>query len=145
MGASIPAPANFFKLGQVWKLRVHWTYLHTAASTPSLTTELAVAGAAIVVLVVTPVAVAGTYHGAVEAYFTMRGVGVSGSLMGSVHLQSHALTLASAGAGPATVNTTPTTIDTTIARLVELRMRMTTAVAANTLTLSQGWAERVVG
>ncbi len=50
-----------------------------------------------------------------------------------------------AGAAPAQVDTTADTIDTTIARLVELRTRMTTGVASNTLTISQGYAERVCG
>lgn len=95
--------------------------------------------------VVTPVATAGTYHGKATAEFTIRSVGASGTLMGAVQVESHGLTAANAGAAPAQVDTTADTIDTTVAPLVELRARMTTAVASNTLTISQGYAERVVG
>ncbi len=145
VGASLNAPANFLKAGQVWAFRSPFTFLHTAAATPTLTVELAVAGVAIVAAVVTPVATAATFHGLLEAFFTVRAVGVAGSVCGAVFVRSHGLTLANAGADPAQVDTTPDAIDTTIARLVELRARMTTAVASNTLTLSQGWVERLVG
>ena len=145
VGASLNAPANFLKVGQVWAFRAPFTYLHTAAATPTLTLELAVAGAAIVAAVVTPVATATTFHGMFEGFLTVRTVGASGSVMGAVFIRSHGLTLANAACEVAQVDTTADTIDTTIARLIELRARMTTAVASNTLTISQGWCERLVG
>jgi hypothetical protein len=145
VGATLNMPAGRFAVGQVWRLRAHFTYLHAAATTPTLTVELAVAGTAIVAAVVTPVATATTFHGVIEGYFTVRTLGAAGTVMGSVHCTSHGLTLANAGSDVAQVDTTADTIDTTIAWLVELRVRMTTAVASNTLTLSQGWCEKVVG
>ena len=145
VGATLNAPANFLKAGQVWAFRAPFTYLHTAAATPTLTLELAVAGTAIVAAVATPVATAATFHGILEGFMTVRAVGVSGSVMGAVFIRSHGLTLAGAAADVVQVDTTADAIDTTVARLIELRARMTTAVASNTLTISQGWCERLVG
>lgn len=119
-----------------------FTYLHTAAATPTLTFELAVAGTAVVALVVTPVATASTYHGCAECVFTVRTVGAGGTLMGAIQVDAPLLTTPVV---PAQVDTTADTIDTTIARLVEFRCRMTTAVASNTLTLAQGYCERLCG
>lgn len=144
-GASLNAPANFLKVGQVWAFRMSFTFLHAAATTPTLTLELAVAGTAIVAAVATPVTTATTFHGIAEGFLTVRAVGVSGSLMGAVFIRSHGLTLANAACEVGQVDTTADTVDTTVARLIELRMRMTTAVASNTLTVPQGWVERLVG
>jgi hypothetical protein len=145
VGASLTAPANFLKAGQVWRLTFWFTFLHTAAATPTLTFELAVAGVAIVALVVTPVATAGTYHGKAVAEFTVRSVGASGALAAALQVSSHRLTAANAGADPAQVDIATDAIDTTVSRLIELRARMTTAVAGNTLTIPLGYPERVVG
>lgn len=145
VGASLSAPANFFRVGQVWRATAWWTYLHTAAATPTLTCELAVAGSAVLALVVTPVATAATYHGKTEAVFTVRSLGAAGSLCGALRCYSRGLSIANADGGHAQVDTSTDALDTTIARLLELRMRMTTAVASNTLTLSQGYFERVCG
>lgn len=145
VGAALPAPANFLKVGQVWAFHFPFTFLHTAAATPTLTLEFALQGVVQLAQVVTPVAVAATYHGFCRGYLTVRAVGVSGSFCPYITLESHGLTLAAAGAAPTNVATVPTTIDTTIARLIELRLRMTTAVASNTLTIPQGWVERLAG
>lgn len=145
VGASITFPANRLSVGQVWKFRAHFTYLHAAATTPTLTIELAVAGVSIAAAVATPVATATTFHGYIEGYFTVRSLGVSGTVMASVHCVSQGMTLANAAGGAQLVDTTADTVDTTVSRLFELRMRMTTAVASNTLTISQGWCERLVG
>lgn len=131
-------------VGQVWKLTGLGTFLHTAATTPTLTLELAVAGVAVVAAVATPVAVAGTFSFKVEAYFTVRAIGVSGSIMGAIQLQSQGLTLSNAAGGANLTDTTADTIDLTSNKVVSLRVRMTTAVASNTLTVSQGWPERLV-
>lgn len=144
VGASFTAAPNSLAVGQVWKMRMHFTYLHAAATTPTLTFELAVAGTAVVAAVATPVATATTFHGWAEAYFTVRSVGVSGSLMGSVHVGALGLTLANAEGGAQQVDTVADVIDTTQSRLIEFRARMTTAVASNTLTIAQGWPERLV-
>ena len=132
-------------VGQVYKFTGLFKYLHTAAATPTLTLELSVEGTAIVAAVATPVSTATTFSGKVEAYMTVRAVGASGSVMGAVQLEATGLTLANAEGGTTLVDTTPDTIDLTTTKLFELRARMTTAVASNTLTFSQGWVERVVG
>ena len=142
--ASWTQPANRFEAGQVWKLSGRYTYLHTAAATPTLTLEMVVGGAVVCSAVVTPISVAATFHGVVEAYFTVRTIGATGTIMPSVHLYAQGLTQANEWGG-SQVDTATDTIDTTISRLVELRMRMTTAGASNTLTISQGWVEKLVG
>lgn len=143
--ATLPAPANFLKVGQVWSLQGLFTYLHTAATTPTLTFDLTVGGVPITSLIVTPVATAGTYHGRICAIFTVRSVGAPGTLMTALQLYSHGLTAASAGAAPAQVDTATDAITTTSANTIALQARMTTAVASNTLTISQGWVERLCG
>lgn len=44
---------------------------------------------------------------------------------------------------PQIVNTAASAINTTTTNIISLTMNMTTAVAANTLTISQGWVELV--
>lgn len=143
--ASLNAPANFLKVGQVWGFFAPFTFLHTAAATPTLTLELSVAGAAIVAAVATPVSTAATFHGLLQGFLTVRAVGASGSLCGAVFIRAQGLTLANAACDVAQVDTTPDTVDLTTAKLIELRARMTTAVASNTLTVPQGWVQRLAG
>ncbi len=145
VGATWNAPANAMKVGQVWRGTLWFTFLHTAAATPLLTAELAVGGATVLQQSITPVSTAGTFHGKLECVFTVRSSGAAGSVMAAMALRAQGLMLANAGANPSVVDTTADAVDTTIARLIELRMRMQTAVASNTLTISQGYFERVRG
>lgn len=140
VGASWASPANAFKLGQVWRFSCWAKFLHTAATTPTLTLELAVGGVAFVTALLTPPATAATFVGRLEGLLTVRAAGVSGSIVTAVEgLFSNPSIFGSANLGAAAG------FDTTSAKLVELRVRMTTAVASNTLTLTQGMVERVVG
>jgi hypothetical protein len=145
VAASLNAPADFFRAGQVWRATAWFTFLHTAAATPTLTAELAVGGSAVISFALTPIATAATYHGKAEAVFTVRSVGAAGSLMSSVAIAPLGGTTQAADQGGAQVDVSPDTFNTTIARLIELRMRMTTGVAGNTLTVSQGYWEKVCG
>jgi hypothetical protein len=143
VGASFTAPANTLRAGEVYLLRCAFTFLHTAATTPTLTVELAIGGTVVASAALTPVAAAATFHGFLEAYFTVRSTGSGGTVMAAIHCQAQGLTQANDWGG-GQVDVAADTVNTTIARLVELRMRMTTAVAGTTLTISQGWPERVV-
>lgn len=142
VGAGWTALAGTLAANQVWRLKLWFTYLHTAAATPTLTFELAVDGVAVLTVVVTPVSTANTFHGSAECEFTVRTSGTTGTIMGALHVQSHGLTLANAGGNNAQVDVATDTINTTGDRLIQLRCRMTTAVASNTLTVSQGFVAR---
>jgi uncharacterized transporter YbjL len=145
VAAALLAPANFLRLGQVWRATAWFTFLHTAAATPTLTAELAVAGSAVISFALTPIATAATYHGKAECVFTVRSAGAAGSLMAAVTICPLGGATQAADQGGAQVDIAPDTIDTTQARLIEFRLRMTTGVAGNTLTVSQGYFEKVCG
>lgn len=144
VGATYNAPAGALQIGHVYKALSLGQFVHTAAATPTITVEVAVAGVALRTFVVTPPSVAATFQLAIEAWFTVRTLGASGTII----VGGRALFLPPSGVqapfGAADLATGPAIVNTTIARLFELRARMTTAVASNTLTLAQGyWAREV--
>ena len=141
VGASATAPANSLQPEQVYSLEWYFTYLHTAASTPSLIFELLIGGAVLATQTVTPVSVAGTYAGRVQTTFTVRTGGTSGTVVGAIIAQLMGTTQATDWGG-GIVGTSPTAVNTTVSNVVKARMRMGSAVAGNTLTISQGWIER---
>lgn len=139
---SFTIPANTLYVGALIKLHGWFQFLHTAAATPTLTFDVLVNGAVLNTFVVTPVATAATWPGRVEALLCIRSIGAGGTL--ALGIQA----ITAAGTNPAnvafgTVSTGTHAINTTVNRSVELRCRMTTAVAGNTLTVTQGYAERL--
>ncbi len=144
VGISENVGAGQFGTRQVWRATCWLQYLHTAAATPTLTFELAIGGTVLCSCILTPIATAGTYHGRAEATFTFRSEGSTAAVVSALDVSLGAGTQASDMRAGFT-NITPASVNTTIARLVELRARMTTAVAGNTLTISQGYLERVCG
>jgi hypothetical protein len=143
VGASFSAPPGSLRVGEVYLLRCAFTFLHTAAATPTLTVELVAGGVVVASAVLTPISVATTFSGWAEAYFTVRSIGASDTIMPAIHCQAQGLTQANDWGG-GVVDVAADTVSDASALLFQLRMRMTTAVAGNTLTISQGWPERVV-
>ncbi len=146
IGATLPNPANFLKVGQVWLLAAPVAFLHTAAVSPTVIFEL-VYGATVIAAVptITPVGTAGTFSGIVEGTFTVRTLGATGTVMGYAEARVFGLQTANTWGGGALCQTTATTVDTTATNAIVLRARMGSAVASNTLTFSQGWVQRLAG
>lgn len=140
--SSYTIPANLPDIGSLYRFNGYFTYNHAAAATPTLTAELVAGGAVIASTVMTPISAAINRAGTLVAHLTFQSVGAAGAAMGSVIFMTGAgNTLADGLAGD--VATTTDAVATTGALAVELRIRMTTAVAANTLTVVQGFVERL--
>lgn len=136
-------PANTFQVGSVWEFYGYAVFLHTAAATPTLTLEILVNGSVVDSAVMTPLSTAGTW--AVEAYgiLTIRTTGAGGTLQANCRMSS-GISLSTGTASNSGSNSTATdAVDTTQSRSIEMRIRMTTAVASNTLTVTQGYVRKV--
>ena len=134
-------PANSMSAGTVYRLTGYYVFVHTAAATPTLTAELLINGSAVETVVLTPVATAATYSGQLTATITCRTTGGSGTVMCTLMNESNAgATAVSEQIGSTATGTD--TVDTTVDRSFELRIRMTTGVASNALTVIQGMTER---
>lgn len=142
--ATFTAPADTLLVGDVYRVAGNFTFVDPGATTPTLTFELLIGGAVVNTVVVTPVLTAATFHGRVLAEFTVRSVGAGGTVMTAMHVAGSGLSLAGAFSGGSQVDTATDAVDTTVSRVLELRARMTTAVAGATLTFSQGYWERPV-
>lgn len=141
-GGSFTVPAGSCRVGTVYRNTLAFLYTHTAATTPTLTAELLIAGAVAQTAVFTPLAFAATFYGEVVALTTVRSLGAGGTCVTAVQFKcGFGNTMPDTLAAGATVATTA--INTTATQTIELRIRMTTAVASNTLTVSQGFTERL--
>jgi hypothetical protein len=140
-GGSFSIPANTARAGTVYRLHGQYVYVHTAAATPTLTFEILIAGAVVRSVAFTPVSVASTYTGWFTATIRFQTVGAGGTCVATWIQNNDFETgvdqLTSSG------HTGTEAVDTTIANAIELRTRMTTAVASNTLTVVQGMIERL--
>jgi hypothetical protein len=133
-------PAGYLRVQSVYRFFAHYVFVR-AATVPTITIEVLVNGSVVETLVLTFSASA-TSGGWVEALMVCRTTGGTGTVMvtmtqasnGGTNIVNQIL---------ATTGTAPDTIDTTVARSIEMRMRMTTAVASNTLTVVQGLIEKV--
>ena len=140
-GATWTMPANTATVGTVIRIRCNYQFVKTVGP-PTLTCNLNVAGASVASFVITSVSAATTVGGYIEGYVTIRTTGAPGTLMSSLDgVNNHGSALVSYN--PQTVNIATTNITTTAANVISLTMNMTTAVAGNTLTISQGWVEVV--
>lgn len=145
-GGAFSVPANTLVAGDVYRVTGMYHYVHTAAATPTITIEFLINAVVIaaVTLVLTPIATASNYTGTVVAYLRAQTTGAGGTCVVALDQKNSFVAFARASienaptAAPAT-----TAIDTTVARTIELRMRMTTAVAANTLTVVHGFVEKL--
>lgn len=141
-GGVYTAPAFSITAGAVYRATLYFFWTHLAAATPTLTAEFLINGAVVETVVLTPVAAAANYSGKIEALFTCRTTGAGGTAMVSVQFLSNAgQDLVNVPIG--SLATATDAIDTTADRTLELRVRMTTAVVANTLTVTQGFTERL--
>jgi hypothetical protein len=139
---SISPNANAWEAGTIYKLEGYFVYAHTAAATPTITLDLLVDGATVTSLVMTPVSVAASYGARVEARVVCRTTGVGGTAMCSLNcVNNFGATLSDSNCFSSLTGTSA--MDTTGAVALLLRVRMTTAVASNTLTVIEGSASRL--
>jgi hypothetical protein len=146
-GGSYSVPANTPRAGTLYRFNAVAVYDHAAAATPTITVELLINAAVVTTLVITPMAVARAFDLHVTGYIRFQTVGAGGTAMCTLEQVN---SFAVQGAGSSSHDhvigdrgTATTAVNTTVARSIELRMRMTTAVASNTLTVTQGFIERL--
>lgn len=134
--------AGSLRVGSTFLYTGWYVYTHTAAATPTLTAELLINGAVVSACILTPQTLAATFTGKIEAIFTVRSIGAGGTVMLQMLNGSPAQVQASTVAGGSN-DTATDAIDTTVSRSSELRIRMTTAVASNTLTVTNGYVQKL--
>lgn len=139
---SVNVAANTTVVGTTYISNLSVEFVHTAAATPTLTIEWVYGGVVVCTRVLTVTAVAGTYTLWVEGYFRHTTIGAASSARVSIRSVCTAGATVPDQIGDTTA--TPAALNTTIARTLELRVRMTTAVAANTITLHQAILQRLI-
>jgi hypothetical protein len=139
---SFTIPANTLKVGSVYKLNAYAAFSHQAAAAPTITTALVVNALEVLTVAATPPSVLTTLGVNAEAIFTCRSIGASGTINSFVAAWMGGSTGAGQGGANSQDNAT-TTIDTTVARTIILRIRMSTAVASNTLRCNQAFVQKV--
>jgi hypothetical protein len=139
---AITVPANTAQVGTTYIANLSVEFVHTAAATPTLTLEWLFGGTVVCTRVITVAATAGTFTLWVEGYFRHTTIGAASSARVSIR----AICTAGATVNDQIGETTaaPAALNTTISRTLELRVRMTTAVAANSLTLHQATIQRLI-
>lgn len=138
--AAYNIPANYSQVGSMWEFFGYYVFLHAAAGTPTLTLELLVNGVVVDSIVVTPQTTALTFAGSCHGFLTIRTTGAGGTLKANCRVDGNVVV---ANGNDGSVDTATDAIDTTVARSIQMRMRMTTAVASNTLTVTQGFIRKV--
>lgn len=138
---SAALPSGALKQGELYRLWFSWAFVHTAAATPQLQFTLGILGVDLS-LTVTPVATAGTFFGECEGVFTVVTVGASGTVRRALFVRGYGIQAANQWGGGASVDVANVTVNQNVSGSLNLRANMVTAVASNTLTLSQGCCER---
>lgn len=141
---SAALPSAALKQGELYRLWFSWAFVHTAAATPQLQFTLGILGVDLS-LTVTPIATAATYFGECEGRFTVVTTGTGGTVRRALFVRGYGIQAANQWGGGASVDVANVTVNQNVASNLTLRANMVTAVAGNTLTLSQGTCERPMG
>lgn len=139
---SLTVPANTTAIGTTYIGNLSVEFVHTASATPTLTIEWVYGGSVVCTRVITVTAVAGTYTLWVEGYFRHTTIGAASSARVSIRSVCTAGATVNDQIGDTTA--APAALNTTISRTLELRVRMTTGVASNQITLHQGIVQRLI-
>ncbi len=138
-------PASSARIGTTYRGILHFAYTRINGAGTSLTLDVMLGGAALATFVITvPTNAAGTItqRGTAEFMARFTAVGALGGGMITIR------TFNPCGDTDATrvggIDAGFSSFDTTIARTLEFRIRMTAAVASHILTLQQAYLERVV-
>lgn len=134
-------PANSVAVGTTFRFTCSYVFAHTATP-PTLTFEVLIGGVVAETLILTFVASATTQGGLMEGYLRVQTTGAPGSANVTMSgVSGGGLALSSQNAQSVAVATDAITTTGTVT--LELRARMTTLVAANTLTVMIGMVERL--
>lgn len=140
--------ANGWNVGTTFRAYIEWVFVHTAAATPTLTLELLVGGAVAASHVITPQSIADTYVGRAFMHTRCVTTGAGGTQMATIRVADQSPADGASGSSlhrdvGGNTATTTVALDTTVNANIEARIRMTTAVASNSLTLTQAYIERI--
>lgn len=135
-------PGNITNVQTLYVMSGHIEFVHTAAATPTITIEVLYNSAIVGSLVITPASTSGTFQGDIEATLRFGAVGSSGS--GTCTIRCHNGFGNGASNQNAGSNGLAIGLNTTLSRDLEMRVRMTTGVAGNSLTLYHARIERKV-
>lgn len=143
-GGQITIPANSAFVGMTFAGRARGSFVHTAATTPTITCEIVVNGTALTngSFVFTPIGTAATYDWSCEWEFRCVTTGSTGTWVGTIIMHMGAATSATTEIDGNNATPSTDTVDSTVNRTLEFRVRMTTAVLSNTLTVSQAQIRR---
>lgn len=134
--------ANTSALRHTWEAVYDWEFVHTAAATPTITAEWVYGGVVVASHVITPASTAGTFHGRHVGRFRFQSVGAAGTGVATIRTANPVgLALADQIGGS---STQLVALDTTVSKTLEFRIRMTTGVASNVLTLYNATLERLI-
>lgn len=126
--------------GTVFRATGHFTQVKTVSTTVMPIIELVVGGVVVATATTDSIgSVAETYGAVVQAFFTVKTTGAGGTCDGAIAWPVSYRLGDSDKSAPA-----DKAINTTISNVLEMRIRMAAAVAANTLTVRQGFYERVI-
>ncbi len=142
-GGAFPIPADTARIGAFYRATGQYLFEHTAAATPVIVHEWLVDGVVVDTRNATPIATAADYHGRIIAEIRFQTLGATGTAMCSMWLNANQPVTYDFGVIAGTSGKTLTTVDTTQALTIELRVRMVTGVASNILTVIQGFVERL--
>jgi hypothetical protein len=142
VGATYTIPANTLAVGTVYRVRVHYRFVKTTGP-PTLTCNLNFGGASVAQVIITSVNSSTTSAGWLEGVITCITTGSGGTIMSAIFgANNHGISNA-INWNPTLTNIATSAADTTTTNVISIDMKMTTAVASNTLTISQGWVELV--
>lgn len=139
---AVTVAGNTTAIGTTYIANLSVEFIHTASATPTLTIEWVYGGAVVCTRVLTVTAVAGTYTLWIEGYFRHTTIGAASSARVSIRSVCTAGATVPDQIGDTTA--TPAALNTTISRTLECRVRMTTTVASNSITLHQGVLQRLI-
>jgi hypothetical protein len=137
--------ANTARVGTTYKAVIHFAFVHAAGATPTITAEWVLTGGTptgLASFVITPTSTGGTYRGTIEGLLRFQTIGGSAGGISTVRTCNSFGNTGNDSTGG--VDGGFTGSDTTVTQTIEFRIRMTTAVASNTLTVQQAYIERVL-
>ena len=144
-GGTLTIGANTLSVGDVYEAEIQFVLVDASGSgAPTLTIEAQLNGSNTGGHVLAVSGTNGTYTGTVISRWVVYTTGASGTLMNSTNQKG---TYLSGGFTRANIEnstgTVTSAIDTTASNTLELRMRMTTAVAGFTLTVVYGMIRKL--
>lgn len=131
---SFTVPAGTSRANTTYSFEAYAVFVATLVGAPTLTLEILVNSVVVSTAILTVQALAATWGMTLTGRLTFYTVGGAGTAVANCRFSTEAV---NGGTICSSVNTATFAVDTTVNRLIEMRVRMTTAVAANTLTVTQ--------